>query len=317
MRLAVVVVTHNSAATIDRCLHGVLSAPSVVAVEVVDNGSTDGTPEILTRRATSHRDARLRIMINAGNPGFGAASNAGLRRVPEAEAVLFLNPDALVSAETLEEALDELFRSPAVGMLGVRLVRQDGSLDPACLRNEPSVIGALTYLTRLERLGVRAPVPYHPAAEDYLRRRDADAVSGAFMLCRREALLAAGSFDERFWMYGEDLDLCRRIRAAGWRIVYDGALQAVHVKGASTAAGRPFRVDLEFCRSTYRYYTKWSGRGVLSGLARPALVAALAAQLAARRAAATRHRLGQARAGAAMPVPVVPVGHPGTAGRRR
>jgi GT2 family glycosyltransferase len=222
-----VVVTYNSAHCLATCLEALRDA-GIEDVVVVDNASTDGTRSV----AAGHP---VEVLALPGNLGFGRAVNAGAALRPGAD-LLLVNPDTVVGAEAVRACLDRLARDDGVAVVGCRLEQGDGEVDPACLRRVPTPLSSACYLLR------RLPVvgrwsSYHPPAADY--RRDADdveAINGAFMLVRRARFDAVGGFDERYFMYGEDLDLCVRMRADGSRIAYLGSQVAFHAKGRSSDA---------------------------------------------------------------------------------
>ena len=180
----------------------------------------------------------------------------------------------------------------------MRLVRPDGSFDHAAKRSFPTLLGALTEFSGVARSGPLAQYRATTLADDAVG--DVDAVNGAFMLIRREAIDAVGLLDEGYGMYGEDLDWCRRFKAAGWRVVYDGGATVLHVKGALSvvshgrARHRGLRTNLAFHRAMGRYYRKFHGgpHPLLDLLVYLALGAKLAVSVArstvARRAADLR-----------------------------
>ena len=170
-------------------------------VTVVDSGSTDGTPDMVEREFPEfHLERRANI-------GFSAANNLALREV-EAGAVLLLNPDTEVRSGALDAALARLRSEARIGMVGVKLVTESGELDHACKRSFPTRLAALAHFTGI---GGRADAP--AALSQYRATElgddepgEVDAVNGAFMLCRGEAVREVGLLDEGYWLYMEDLD---------------------------------------------------------------------------------------------------------------
>ena len=270
--LSVVIVTYHVPDLLRRCLGSlaVATAPFGLEVIVVDAG-TDGTG------ASIRRDYPDILVIDAPeNPGFGAASNLGLRRA-RGRWLLMLNPDTEVPVDGLVKAVAALERDPVTGIVGPKLVRADGSLDRSARRSFPTPANALYHFIGLPRLlpGHRRFGAYNltyldPDAEAYV-----DAVAGSFMLVRREALEAAGLFDETFWMYGEDLDLCLRVRDAGWRARYVPSVVVTHLKGQSSRR-RPLRCTYEFYRAMMIFH--WKHRAATSG---PLVNAAVSAAIVA------------------------------------
>lgn len=290
MSLDVVVVAYRSRELLRRCLASLEEHPPSrpMRVVVVDNDSGDGTAD-LVRAAFPSVD-----LVEAGrNLGFAAATNVGIRR-SSGDSVLVLNPDTEVRPGTLDTVLAVLDGNPRVGIVGCRLELADGSLDHAARRAFPTVVGALGHLLRIGRRLQRGPLAQYRAP--HVTRGPVDAVNGAFMLIRRRALEEVGLFDEGYWMYMEDLDLCRRFRDAGWTTWYEPDATALHVKGGTTGGRRSLRLVLAFHYGMFRFYRRHrAGRGlarigdavVYAGIAVTCAFAALRTLAPRRRAAAT------------------------------
>jgi GT2 family glycosyltransferase len=181
--------------------------------------------------------------------------DAGLRF--QADYILLLNPDTVLPPDALEVMVDFLEQHPAAGVVGPRMEKPDGTLDLACRRAFPTPVSSLFKLFGLARL-----FPRHPAIARYNlthlpedRLAEVDSVMGAFMLIRGTALGQAGLFDERFFMYGEDLDLAYRLKERGWRVFYNPAVTVLHIKGASSRK-RSTQAIREFYRAMHIFYTK-------------------------------------------------------------
>ena len=254
--LSVVIVTYHVPHLLRRCLDAVAQAdaPFEIEVIVVDAG-TDGTGADLRRT-----DPGIGVIDAPENPGFGAACNLGVRRA-SGRYVLFLNPDTEVPRDGLVRAIEALEADPGVGVVGPKLVRADGSLDLSARRSFPTPSNALYHFLKLPRLvpTSRRFGAYNLTYIDPDVESDVDAVAGSFMLVRREALEASGLFDETYWMYGEDLDLCLRMRQAGWRARYVPSVVVTHLKGQSSRR-RPFRCTYEFYRAMMVFHWKHRAR---------------------------------------------------------
>ena len=253
--LEVVVVSHGAEALLWRCLRSLEEHPigeGEMRVTVVDSGSPDGTPDMVGREFP-----RVRLR-RRGNIGFSAANNLALRE-SEAEAVLLLNPDTEVYAGTLDAALGRLRSDPRIGMVGVKLVTESGELDHACKRSFPTPLSALAHFTGIGRgEGAGATLGQYRAThlgDD--EPGEVDAVNGAFMLCRAEAIREVGLLDEGYWLYMEDLDWCHRFWDAGWKVFYEPAGVALHVKGGSSASRRAPRQEIAFHRGMGRFYRRF------------------------------------------------------------
>jgi GT2 family glycosyltransferase len=253
--LEVAIVSHGAEGLLRRCLRSLAEHPpgdGEMRVTVVDSGSPDGTPDMVEREFPEVE------LIRQGNIGFSAANNLVLRR-SEAGAVLLLNPDTEVYAGTLDSALARLRSAPDVGMVGVKLVTESGALDHACKRSFPTPLGALAHFTGIGR-GERVAgslSQYRATHLDDDEPGEVDAVNGAFMLCRGDALREVGLLDEGYWLYMEDLDWCHRFWDAGWRVLYEPAGVALHVKGGSSSGRRAARQEIAFHRGMARFYRRF------------------------------------------------------------
>ena len=253
--LAVVVVNYNAGEHLLACLTSVLASAGDAALEivVVDNKSRDGSA-----KAAAARFPEALVIETGTNRGFAAGVNVGIRAT-RAPFVFVLNPDAVITVGSLA-ALAKLARDrPNVGLLGPLIRNTDGSLYPSG-RTFPSVLQAMGHAF----LGPFDPEnrftrEYTMAGWDRTTERRVDWVSGSAMLLRRQALDRIGLLDEGFFLYGEELDLCTRLRDAGWRVVFSPEVEVTHVGAVST--GRSRRMNLIHSRSIYRYYRKHRARG--------------------------------------------------------
>ncbi len=252
--LEVVVVSHGAEDLLRRCLGSLEEHPPIgeMRVAVVDSGSPDSTPDMVEREFPAVR------MTRCANVGFSAANNLALRE-SEAEAILLLNPDTEVYAGTLDAALARLRSDDRIGMVGVKLVTETGDLDHACKRSFPTPLSALAHFTGVGRGdGASASLSQYRAThlgDD--EPGEVDAVNGAFMLVRAEAVREVGLLDEGYWLYMEDLDWCRRFWGAGWKVFYEPAGVALHVKGGSSGARRAPRQEIAFHRGMGRFYRRF------------------------------------------------------------
>lgn len=157
--------------------------------------------------------------------------------------MLFLNADVELEPGCLAACVAEMGADRSIGIVTCRLVRPDGRLDHACHRGLPTPLAALAYALKLDRLFPRSRrlARYRMAWLDPTTVHDVEVCSGAFMLMRRELLEEVGGWNERYWFYGEDVDLCLRVAAVGRTVRYVGTASAVHVKGASSLLRRPRR----------------------------------------------------------------------------
>jgi GT2 family glycosyltransferase len=242
--IAVVVVTFQSGSTIDACLSRLRQAQDVAEIRVIDNGSLDGTLEIVQRHA-SH-DPRVRFVGNPDNPGFAAANNQGVAdsRSPW---LAFINPDLMVEPETLA-ALRA--RADTLGdcLLGVEQVDEQGHADEAVRRRDPDFLMML----RSPGKGSKLAIPRDPSQA--LQR--VPALSGALLMMPRTLFDRIGGWDAGYRLHAEDLDLCRRARAAGAVVAIANDLQVTHVRGVSSRS-RPFFVEWHKHKGLWRYFQKF------------------------------------------------------------
>jgi GT2 family glycosyltransferase len=258
----VIVVSNGDREHLRTCLTSLQQHPLTLGettVHVIDNASQD---QIDAMVAADFADVRYQRLDR--NAGFPTANNIGLR-ASSGRYALVLNPDT----EFVEDSLDYLVRlmeaRPDVGMCGCRLVRRDGSFDHAAKRSFPTPVSALAHFTGIgRRPAASAELAQYRAPEvDEHGAGEVDAVNGAFMFVRDEAVADVGLFDEAYWLYMEDLDWCYRFRQSGWKIWYDGGTTVIHVKGGSTVrrGHRGLRHNYAFHRNMARFYGKfYAGR---------------------------------------------------------
>jgi GT2 family glycosyltransferase len=263
----VVIVNYNTVDLLARCMRHLLASEvdRPLEVYIVDNGSADDSLQMLR---TEYPHVRA---IEAGvNLGFARANNLALREILALAAqsqrldkdyVLLLNTDCFVEPDTLQQLARFLDTHPDAGIVGPKVLLPDGRLDLACRRSFPTPVSALWKLTGLARW-----FPHHRWFARYnLTYLDpdetlaVDAVTGACMLVRLEAVAQAGVLDEDYFMYGEDLDWAYRIKARGWRVYYHPRARATHIKGGSGGRRRA-RVVFEFYRAMYLFYRKHYAR---------------------------------------------------------
>ena len=254
--LAVVVVNHNAGPYLRRCMESVHTAAGDVALDVVvvDNASKDGSVE---RGVDGYPD--VRIIRNRQNRGFAAAANQGIASTG-APFVLLLNPDAQVVGGTLAALVKVASERPRAGAVGALVRNPDGSIQPSA-RRVPRLGEGLghAFLGPLMP-GNRYTRSYTMAGWDRASEREVEWVSGSAMLLRRSAFEEAAGFDEGYFMYVEDVDLCTRLRAAGWQVLFSPELEVIHQIGVSTK-GQTGRMAFEHSRSIYRYFSKHLAHG--------------------------------------------------------
>jgi len=251
-RLAVVVVSYNTRPDLLRCLAALgPTATLPLEVVVVDNASHDGS-------AGAARAAfpDVRVIENTTNLGFARANNIGLRETSAAY-VLILNSDAELRPGCLEALCGLLDRRPELGAVGPRTLGGDGRIQ---LSFGPALTPLAEWRQRRLVTGLRAGAPWALRQVEHMaaREHEPDWLSASCLLARRTALDGVGGFDEGFFLYEEDVDLCVRLRRAGWRLLFTPAAEVVHQLGRSMETA-PALARLEYDRSHLRYYRKHNG----------------------------------------------------------
>ena len=240
--------------------------PEVVALEheifVVDNASSDGSAGMLASEFPA-----IKVILNETNVGFARANNRALRQALGRD-VLLLNPDTLVRSGAVAALLDALHGQASAVGVGPRVLRPDGRLALACRRSFPSPAVAGARLLGLSRLFPRNRVlsRYNRTFDDPEQPGEMDAGTAAAMCFTRESLVQVDFFDEQFFMYGEDLDLCYRLKQRGGKIYYVPGAVVVHLKGMASARN-PTAMLRQFHRSMWIFYRKHYSRGWRGALA--------------------------------------------------
>lgn len=257
--LSLVIVSWNARDYLIQALESIAATTARHGVEVivVDNDSADGSPE-----AVEAGFPQVRLIRSGANLGFARGNNLGIPRC-RGRLVGLVNSDVTVLPECLDRLIEFMDAHPRVGMAGPQVLNTDGSLQNSHW-DFPSVGGMLARIMALDTLARRLRIVDTPARKtreggDADTIRHVDVLSGCFMVLRREALEQVGLLDENFYIYGEDMDLCRRFHAAGWEVVYHPGARAIHAGGASSA-NAPLRFFLELQKANLQYWTKHHGR---------------------------------------------------------
>lgn len=272
MRITAIIVSYNVSNHLDACLSSIAGKDGDVETVVVDNGSSDGSVEMVKTR-----HPWVRVMANHGNLGFARAVNLGFAEVSTPLAV-FLNPDAVVIGDALKKMADFMLETPGCGIAGCRVLKKDYTLQGSA-RGFPDFstpfFGRTSFFSRIlpgNRLtsrnlplgGAESPADHQVSPSgSILAGQDprlippgrVDWVSGACMMVKSDVFRALGGFDEGFFMYWEDADLCRRALEIGFWTWYVPGPAVIHFTGRSSV-GRPLRCTAEFYRSAFRYYRK-------------------------------------------------------------
>lgn len=251
--LSIVIVNYKTPELTLNAIHSVYRSDTAYQYEVflIDNNSKD---ETVSRVRSDFPE--VIVMENNDNVGFAKANNQAIR-ITEGRYVLLLNSDTLIQPDTLETMLRFMDEHQEVGASGCKVVLPDGSLDKACRRGFPTPSASFYYAFGFSKLFPNIP-RFNQYQLGYLDPDDSypvDCLVGAFMLVRRKAIDQVGGLDEDFFMYGEDIDWCYRIKQAGWDIYYYPKTHIIHYKGASSRK-KPFKIIYEFHRAMVLFHKK-------------------------------------------------------------
>jgi len=230
--LSIIIVNYNVKEFLQNLLHSIDKASSGISKEmiIVDNASDDGSVELIRNKYPS-----VNLIINKENLGFGKANNQALK-IAKGKYILLINPDTIVSEDTIDLMIKFFENNKDAGLAGCKILNPDGSLQLACRRSFPGPWTSFCKVTGLSnlfpnsRIFARYNLTYLNEDQTY----EVDAISGSFMMMKREVYDKVNGFDEEFFMYGEDLDLCYRIQQAGYKVFYVHNAQIIHYKGEST-----------------------------------------------------------------------------------
>lgn len=266
MDLSIVIVNYNTKKLCEQTVEYVLASDIKEGfsyeVIIVDNSSKK--EEVFS---FIHPD--VRILERVENHGFGHACNIGASQA-KGETLLFLNSDTIVEKDTLLKSWGYLADHPQIGALGIKTLLQDGSLDHGCKRGFPTPINSLCYFMKLDRCFPhnRFVGGYRLSYLDPDKTAEVDAVSGAYLMIPKRIFQNMGGFDESFFMYGEDIDLCYRIKQAGYQVVYYAESTMIHLKGQSGLKSKNPIVIRHFYHAMDLFYDKHYKEkyGILMGM---------------------------------------------------
>ncbi len=236
MELSIIIVNYNVKEFLQNLLHSIEKASLNISHEIiiVDNASDDGSVELIREKFPS-----VKLIVNTENLGFGKANNQALE-LAKGKYLLLINPDTIVSEDTLDKMIRFFEDSTEAGLAGCKILNPDGTLQLACRRSFPGPWTSFCKVTGLSNLFPKSKLfsRYNLTYLDEDQTYEVDAISGSFMMMKKETYDKVGGFDEEFFMYGEDLDLCYRIQQAGFKVFYVHTTQIIHYKGESTKRSR-------------------------------------------------------------------------------
>lgn len=257
--LSIVIVSWNTRELLRSCLTSIRAKTQGIIYEilVVDNASTDGSAAMVLENFSE----AVLMQNNEENLGFARANNQAFHR-SRGRYILLLNPDTIVLDNALGQMVALADAEPQIGALGCKILTIDGGIDFRCARRFPSLLTELFSRTRLSKR-----FPYHPLFGRFLMgdwdhnsSREVECLVGSCMMVRREVIEQVGLLDEDFFMYGEDIEWCYRIKKTGWRIFYHSEPQIIHIGSRSTEQNRA-EMGIEYLRSMNIFFRKRHGPG--------------------------------------------------------
>ncbi|KZX16134.1 N-acetylglucosaminyl-diphospho-decaprenol L-rhamnosyltransferase [Methanobrevibacter cuticularis] len=258
MKLSVIIVNYKTYKLTKNTIISVLETVSMNNTEIilVDNNSNDGSLEKFRNFFSKEiTDSKIKIIVSPENLGFAFANNSAIKSA-KGTFILLLNSDTIVKNDTLANCVDYIENHDNVGALGCKILLPDGTLDKACKRSFPNPKNSFYKLFDLFNLNKNSRSNnYNLTNLDDDGIYEVDSLVGAFMLIRKETMDQIGLLDEDYFMYGEDIDYCYRIKEVGWKVIYYGKSEIIHYKGASSKKQKS-KLLYEFYRAMYLFYNK-------------------------------------------------------------
>jgi GT2 family glycosyltransferase len=257
--ISIIVVTWNAKKFVEECFGSIKEETRNLSTEtvVLDNASTDGTADVIAERFPE-----VKLIRSTTNLGFPGGNVVAIQASRPAKYVCLVNPDVRVLSGCFRKLMDYMEKHSEVGVVGPRTLNPDGTIQRSCMRS-PSVWTAWCRALALDRTVLRrVPLFGGIMMADFAhdRTRRVDVLNGAFLLIRRTAMEQVGLIDDRYFMYGDDIDWCLRFRKAGWSVVFDAEAEAIHYGGGTTARA-PVYFYVEMQKANLQYWQKHHSRG--------------------------------------------------------
>jgi len=251
--LSIIIVNYNAGNLLKECIESVKNSALNISYEiiVIDNNSSDNSIDLIRNRFEN-----LKIIMNKMNVGFARASNQGING-SKGRYILLLNPDTVILPDCLKKMVEFMDAHPKAGVAGCKVLNPNGTLQLACRRSFPAPSVSFYRLTGLSRLFPKSKTfaRYNLTYQNPDVVQEVDAVSGSFMMIIRKALDEVGMLDEQFFMYGEELDLCFRMKEKGWKVYYVPDARIIHYKGKSSQQ-RKRKAVIDFHKAMYIFHKK-------------------------------------------------------------
>lgn len=257
MKLSIIIVNYNTYTLTKQTINSIIKNEHTFNYEIilVDNASSDDSIEKLqTEFNNISSEGILKVIINKSNLGFSKANNIGIK-LASGEYILLLNSDTEIKGDCLEKCICKLEKNRSIGALGCKVVLTDNKLDHACKRGFPTPKASLYYFLQLHKRNSLKYGQYNASHLTEDEVGEVDCLTGAFMLMPANILNKLSGLDEDFFMYGEDIDLCYRIKEAGYKILYYPEAEIIHYKGGSSKKRRT-KVIYDFHNAMWIFYKK-------------------------------------------------------------
>ena len=255
MDISIIIVNWNTKEHLHHCLNSLTNANDYTQeIIVVDNCSSDGSPEVIEKEYH-----QVRLIKNEANLGFAKANNIGIA-TSRGKYVALVNSDVIVLDDCIERLIEFMDKNPSVGMAGPRILNADHTLQVSC-RHFPTIWKNLCQVLALNMVFAKSSLFAEPMMKYWAHdaERKVDVLSGCFWMLRRAALDEVGLLDESFFIYGEDIDWCRRFHDSRWDVMFYPGAEAIHFGGASSS-NAPIRFYLEMQKADLQYWRKHHGK---------------------------------------------------------
>lgn len=254
--LTIIIVNWNVKPILEICLDSIFTQTKGISYEVivVDNASTNGSREFL--KTIRKKYGNLKVILNKRNLGFARASNQALK-MAKGTYILFLNPDTEILDNALFKSVEFMNKHKDVGILGVKLLDNNKKIQPS-VRSFPTFASQALILLKLHHLLPRLPVlkRYFLYNFNYQKLQEVDQVMGAFLMTRKKIINEIGGFDEKFFLWFEEVDFCKRVKEKKWKIVYNPEISILHFGHQSFRQVIPFDKQKIYNKSVITYFKK-------------------------------------------------------------
>lgn len=260
--LSIIIVNYNTENIILNCLNNLYSSDlKNIKIELIliDNASKDNSVKNIKNFFSKHRNNSIKPVLiqNKDNVGFAKANNNGIK-LAQANLVLLLNSDIILEKNTIHTQVKKLDNSKEYSVSTCKLLLSNKKIDPACHRGFPTPWASFTYFAKAEKLFPHSKLfsQYHQGWKNLEKAHQIDVISGAFFLFKKEIIQKVGLFDEDYFMYGEDIDLCFRLKQHGLKILFNPESQALHLKGQSGRKSKNHKSNKYFWQTMKLFYDK-------------------------------------------------------------